>query len=136
MSEASTDLIGDDFYNYEYYFHNVRVKGVSRIPLFGDCSFVGGFPQIYDEPEMFREFWPVYSNEVNRWNKDRHKLSINLVFLDWSVRKVGLRQLWSLKWSKEKTESGTGWGDLEVVPNWNDPLQWPEWMRTSQNYDL
>jgi hypothetical protein len=121
VSEPSTAVSGDEAYvKNEYFFQNVRVRHVSRIPLFGDCSFVGGFPDVYDEPEQSREFWPVYSNEINRWNKDRHKLSVNLVFLDWSVRKVGLRQLWSLRWNKQTVDVGgksiNGWGVTTVVP--------------------
>jgi hypothetical protein len=54
-----------------------------------------------------------------------------MVFLDWTVRKVGLRQLWSLKWSKDDA-----WGDLTVVPNPDKAEEWPEWMRASKNYDL
>jgi hypothetical protein len=94
---------------------------------------------IWDEPAPTRIHHPWGDDdggEINRWNLDRHRLSVNLVFLDWSVRKVGLRQLWSLHWSRQKNESGAGWGNLEVVPNWNDPEQWPEWMRKSKNYDL
>ncbi|MHC4265932.1 MAG: type II secretion system protein, partial [Planctomycetota bacterium] len=121
-----------------WFWQNIRVKGGSRIPLFGDCSYMGGVPMIYDVPAPTR-LHPVWgeSGQINAWNQDRHHLSVNLVFLDWSVRKVGLRQLWSLKWSKEKTESGEpGWGNLQQVPDWNKPEQWPEWMRNSKNYDL
>jgi prepilin-type N-terminal cleavage/methylation domain-containing protein len=120
-----------------WFWQNVRVKGGSRIPLFGDCSHMGGLPMIYDEPAptRFHHVWDE-SGAVNLWNQDRHHLSVNLVFLDWSVRKVGLRQLWSLNWTRQKTESGAGWGDLEIVPDWNKPEQWPEWMQMSKNYDL
>ena len=38
----------------------------------------------------------------NRWLVDRHHMAINMVFLDWSVRKVGLKQLWQLRWNREK----------------------------------
>ncbi|MHC4152675.1 MAG: type II secretion system protein [Planctomycetota bacterium] len=126
----------DDMY---WFWPNVRVKGASRIPLFGDCSHMGGLPMIWDEPAATRMHHPWSDDEggeINRWNLDRHRLSVNLVFLDWSVRKVGLRQLWSLHWTRQKNESGAGWGNLEVVPNWNDPELWPEWMRKSKNYDL
>ncbi|MHC4256267.1 MAG: hypothetical protein ACYSUL_11765, partial [Planctomycetota bacterium] len=75
-------------------------------------------------------------DETNRWNLDRHRLSVNLTFLDWSVRKVGLRQLWSLKWSKQMDDAGLNAWRIPNVPDWNDPMQWPEWMRNSKNYDL
>jgi prepilin-type N-terminal cleavage/methylation domain-containing protein len=140
VSEASTDLIGDDFYNYEYYFQNVRVKNVSQIPLFGDSNFTGGFPHVYDEPADLKFHGPVdYPSEINRWNLDRHKLSVNLVFLDWSVRKVGLKQLWVLRWSRETLDVGgktmNGWGRADLYDP-TEPLDWPEWMQNSKNYDL
>jgi len=58
--------------------------------------------------------------------------------LDWSVRKVGLRQLWSLRWTRQKDPATDqiGWGNLNIVPDWNDPMVWPEWMRNAKNYDL
>jgi prepilin-type N-terminal cleavage/methylation domain-containing protein len=143
VSYASTELIGDDFYNYEHYFQTVRVKNVSQVPLFGDCNFTGGFPHVHDEPSEFRLHGPIDGDppgEINRWNLDRHKLSINLVFLDWSVRKVGLKQLWQLRWSKETIEVGggsvNGWGRPGEVPDPEDPEDWPEWMRNAKNYDL
>jgi prepilin-type N-terminal cleavage/methylation domain-containing protein len=120
-----------------HYFRNIRVKSVSRIPLQGDGNFAGGFPHAEDEPAQYRLHGPVDGDETNRWNLDRHKLSVNFTFLDWSVRKVGLRQLWEIRWNTQTTERGaSSWGNLRIVPDWNDPLQWPEWMQNSKNYDL
>jgi len=143
VSQASSDLKDDDFYSYYNYFLNIRVKETSRIPLFGDANFTGGFPHVHDEPAPFRLHGPVDGGnpgEINRWNLDRHNLSVNFVNLDWSVRKIGLKQLWALKWSKETVNDGgrtvNGWGNLNVVPDWNDPMVWPEWMRNAKNYDL
>ena len=71
--------------------------------------------------------------------KFRHKLSVNLVFLDWSVRKIGLKQLWVLRWSRETLDVGgkamNGWGRAGLYDP-TEPLDWPEWMQNSQNYDL
>ena len=125
VSEPSTDSIGDDFYSYKNYFQTVLIKNASRTPLFGDCNYTGGFPHVHDEPVETWLHGPVDltpPGEINRWNLDRHNLSVNLLFLDYSVRKVGLKQLWQLRWSKED-----GWGNL-------DPVEWPEWMRNAKNY--
>jgi prepilin-type N-terminal cleavage/methylation domain-containing protein/prepilin-type processing-associated H-X9-DG protein len=124
----------------EPFFRTIQVKNVHKIPLHGDSNWAAGFPQPWDEPAEVREHPPVCGcgGEINRWNLDRHKLSVNFVFVDWSVRKVGLRQMWSLLWNKQKRPNTdqSGWGNLKVVLDWNDPLQWPEWMRLSKNYDL
>jgi prepilin-type processing-associated H-X9-DG protein len=140
VSEPHNDLKGDDFYSYKNFFLNVRVKKVSQIPLFGDANFTGGFPHVYDEPADLKFHGPIdWPNEINRWNLDRHNLSVNFVFLDWSVRKAGLKQLWLLRWSQEMIDVGgktmNGWGhaglfDPDVVDDW------PEWMQSAKNYDL
>ncbi|MHC4465997.1 MAG: hypothetical protein ACYSYW_05530, partial [Planctomycetota bacterium] len=137
-SYNKNDWITDGLdYKGSHYFRNVRVKGTARIPLIGDGNFAGGFPLAEDEPADTRLHGPVDGDETNRWNLDRHNLSVNLTFLDWSVRKVGLRQLWEIRWNSQKTSTGaSSWGNLNVVPDWNDRLQWPEWMRNSKNYDL
>jgi prepilin-type N-terminal cleavage/methylation domain-containing protein/prepilin-type processing-associated H-X9-DG protein len=134
----ATRFASEHSWIYEYCYKNVRVKRVSQIPLFGDGLWMGGWPDAHTEPA---ETYYHDPENVNIWNIDRHSLSVNMVFLDWSVRKVGLRQLWSLKWSKQTVDDENGisvpaWGNLSVVPDWNDPLQWPEWMRNSKNYDL
>jgi prepilin-type N-terminal cleavage/methylation domain-containing protein/prepilin-type processing-associated H-X9-DG protein len=133
-----TGLEDEHSWMYEYCYKNIRVQGVSQIPLFGDGNWMGGWPDVYTGPAetYYHGDWGV-----NIWNLDRHNLSVNMLFLDWTVRKVGLRQLWSLKWSKQTVADENGinvpaWGNLSVVPDWNDPLQWPEWMRNSKNYDL
>ena len=127
-----------------YYFRNIRVKSVSRIPLHGDANWAAGFPLWSDEPADVERHNPVCGcgGEINRWNLNRHNYSVNFVFLDWSVRKVGLRQLWAVKWNTE-SEGPTNapvspWGNINYVPNWEDleDPAWPEWMKKSKNYDL
>ena len=113
---------------YEYCYKNVRVKRVSQIPLFGDGNWMGGWPDPHVGPS---ETYYHGDEGVNIWNLDRHNLSVNMLFLDWSVRKVGLKQLWQLRWSKQD-----GWGNPFVVPDPLNPDDWPEWMRNSKNYDL
>lgn len=45
---------------------------------------------------------------------DRHNANINICFLDGSVRKVGLKYLWDLKWHRQyklrqKLLNGNAW---------------------------
>jgi hypothetical protein len=134
VTYTTEDAVGD--WTSDFYL-NIRVKNVAKIPLLGDCDFAGGFPHAEDTPAKTRYHGaPVDDDETNRWNLDRHRLSVNLVFLDWSVRKVGLRQLWSFKWSKQKDEAGLDAWRIPYVPDWTKPEQWPKWMRKSKNYDL
>ncbi|MHC4266084.1 MAG: type II secretion system protein [Planctomycetota bacterium] len=137
-SYNKNDFVTDGLdYKGSYYFRNVRVKNVSMIPLQGDGNFAGGFPLAEDEPAQTRRHGPVDGDETNRWNLDRHRLSVNLVFLDWSVRKVGLKQLWQIRWNTQTTTGGaSSWGHPNIVPDAEVPEDWPEWMRDSKNYDL
>jgi prepilin-type N-terminal cleavage/methylation domain-containing protein len=131
-NEWVTDV--GEYHERELCFPNIRVKSVFEIPLLGCSDFMAGFPYARDEAPETRLHDPV--GEA-RWCVDRHALSINLLFLDWSVRKVGLRQLWQLRWNREKESDGSSsWGNPAVVPDPKDATQWPEWLRNSQIYDL
>jgi prepilin-type processing-associated H-X9-DG protein len=61
---------------------------------------------------------------------DRHGHGrINVVFLDGSVRKVGLKELWMLKWHA-KYNTANEWTRAGGV----QPGDWPEWMRKFKDY--
>jgi prepilin-type N-terminal cleavage/methylation domain-containing protein/prepilin-type processing-associated H-X9-DG protein len=128
FADEDNDMEEEHSWMYEYCYKNIRVgRRVSQIPVFGDGGWMGGWPEPYEEPA---ESYYHDPGVLNIWNIDRHNLSVNMLFLDWTVKKVGLKQLWQLRWSKQP-----GWGDLSVVPDWDKPEQWPEWMRASKNYD-
>jgi len=51
---------------------------------------------------------------------DRHNAGINGLFLDMSARKVGLKELWKLKWHK----------GYDTRNSWTQLLaDWPLWMK-------
>ena len=60
---------------------------------------------------------------------NRHEGNLNALFIDWSVRKVGLKELWTLKWNKEFDTAGP-WTKAGGVK----PEDWPEWMRGFKDY--
>jgi prepilin-type N-terminal cleavage/methylation domain-containing protein len=138
---ADSCFCDENYVEHEYFFRTIRVRDTSRIPVLGDQEWAGTFPWGEDQPIEYEDRQTIFEGDdgVGRSNINRHNYSVNFVFLDWSVRKVGLRQLWAIKWSSQKTEDSrpvSVWGNLNVVPDWNKPEQWPEWMRKSQNYDL
>jgi len=59
----------------------------------------------------------------------RHDDFTNGVFLDWSVRKIDLKELWTLKWNREFDTAGA-WTKAGGV----QPEDWPEWMRSLKDY--
>ncbi|MHC4131016.1 MAG: prepilin-type N-terminal cleavage/methylation domain-containing protein [Planctomycetota bacterium] len=143
-SYAKNKLITDPSPNFDEdtrFYRNIRVRFSARIPLCGDGNWAGAWPGVYDEPAQNRLHGPVDGpSQLNRFNLDRHNLSVNWVFLDWSVRKVGLKQLWQCRWSREMVDIDgvmvNGWGRVGIVPDPEDQMAWPEWMRNSKNYDL
>ena len=93
-----------------------EAKGAHRVPLFLDCRFVGGFPEHTDEPPAYDGDLMLENNEMKRYCVNRHpNKTINSSFLDFSVRKVGLKELWRVKWSRSF--------DTSAEP------AWPDWMR-------
>ena len=52
-----------------------------------------------------------------------------MLFMDWSVRKVGLKELWTLKWNRQFDTTGP-WTKAGGV----DPSSWPEWIRRFKDY--
>jgi prepilin-type processing-associated H-X9-DG protein len=60
---------------------------------------------------------------------DRHSGHINGLFLDWSVRKVGLKELWMLKWHQDFNTAGP-W----TTAGGMNPSKWPPWMQGFKDY--
>ncbi|MBN1359443.1 MAG: type II secretion system protein [Sedimentisphaerales bacterium] len=101
----------------QYFWRTPMVRGASQIPLFMDCWFFGGWPDDDDPPPTFDgQKLTDDENAMNRFCLNRHQQGVNAVFLDYSVRKVWLKELWRIRWSKRF--------------NTTKPLtfQWPEWM--------
>jgi hypothetical protein len=109
------------------------VQGTNFIPLFLDSATIGVTPWPEDRPpEHDGQFWPYTGNnydEMRRVCFNRHDGFINVAFLDYSVRKVGLKELWTLKWHRNFDTAGhwTQAGGAE-------PEDWPEWMRGFKDY--
>ena len=97
-------------------------KGASKIPLIGGSYHYVVYPEAWDAPpanEVGAEYVGLGSYAVNR-----HHGSINMVFLDGYVGKVGLKELWSqsVNWHRE-------WmGDIGTRTS-RAGIQWPDWMQ-------
>ncbi len=69
------------------------------------------------------------SNNIVSFCRNRHDGYVNGLFLDWSVRKIGLKELWTLKWHKDFDTRGK-W----TIAGGVGPEDWPEWMRRFKDY--
>ncbi len=110
-------------------WRNFNFKGANNVPILSDCLHIGGFPHHTDEPPYIEdaawENWGLAQVCI-----DRHEPgTINALFMDFSVRPVGLKELWTLKWNRRFILHGV-WTTAGGV----EPGDWPEWMRDFQDY--
>jgi hypothetical protein len=60
---------------------------------------------------------------------DRHNGFVGSAFADWTVRKIGLKELWTLKWHKTYNTRGV-WTKAGGA----DGADWPLWMARFKDY--
>jgi prepilin-type N-terminal cleavage/methylation domain-containing protein len=115
----------------EWHWGTPQVQGSNNIPVFTGGWWVDTWPRDADQPPQGDE-GPgdtPNSNEMNRVCVNRHDGFLNGVFADWSVRKIGLKELWTLKWSRGYNIAGqwTKGGGCQ-------PSAWPEWLQRFKDY--
>ena len=108
----------------------LNVKHADRIPILTDSIVDGQQPLDNDAPPDYEgddDLWP--KKQIGRVCLNRHTGYVNSVFMDWSVRKVGLKELWTLKWHRKFNTNGQ-WTKAGGV----QPANWPKWMRKFKDY--
>jgi len=118
----------------ENYFRSYNVNGTNQIPLFLDCSWYGGGPLDVDYPPEYEGHTDSGTgnwrdNNMRRFCLNRHAAATNGLFLDFSVRKLGLKELWTLKWHLNYKTTGI-WTNAGGVRT----SDWPQWMRSFKDY--
>jgi len=124
---------------------NWKTKDVAqsfRIPVFADTMWRGGGPcyrtsetgalsRTFNRiiPPQFDGQWLGAGYEMMHFVIPRHQTGINMLFMDWTVRSVGLKELWTLKWHRKYPTNGP-WTQAGGV----QPSDWPEWMRNFRDY--
>ena len=112
------------------YWNGAYVKGASDIPLVLDCWWLYAHCRPGDPPPAEDAIPRVdLSRAANYLCMDRHSGGIGVVFMDSSVRKVGLKELWALKWHPQYNTAGP-WTRAGGVR----PEHWPKWMRNFKDY--
>jgi prepilin-type N-terminal cleavage/methylation domain-containing protein/prepilin-type processing-associated H-X9-DG protein len=115
------------------------LRSPSEIPFLFDCALTGMTPWETDEPPAYEEdftifgsdnFWEPIHNTIRHACFDRHgRGTVNVAFLDGSARKVGLKELWTLKWYTQYSTRGPWTKAGGAVPT-----DWPEWMQKFKDY--
>ncbi len=107
------------------------IRNASRVPVMLDSTRSATWPGAFEaEPPPESDAIPAADWE-RRWNSciNRHDGGVNCLFFDGSVRKVGLKELWTLNW----------WPTYDTANPWTraggvQPSDWPEWMRKFKDY--
>jgi prepilin-type N-terminal cleavage/methylation domain-containing protein len=105
-----------------------RTGGAGTVLLLDGVMWLSGAADPHSPP-------PAYDGDLAwRWDMkefciNRHDAAINAMFQDWSVRRVGLKELWTLKWYKSFDTAGpwTKAGGVQAEG-------WPKWMRSFKEY--
>lgn len=103
----------------------------NEAPVFTGSWWVDSWPLDVDQPPPV-ENGPADqpgTNEMNRVCVDRHDGFVNSLFADWTARRVGLKELWTLKWHRTYNQNNF-WTKAGNV----DPSAWPQWMRLYKDY--
>lgn len=119
-------------------WRTVDVKGTGRIPVYFDHTLPSAFgawnwdvPELEPEPPACDAIPTVLESKGSHMSPciNRHNGGINAVFLNWSVRKAGLKELWTLKWNCRFNTAGR-WTKAGGVQS----EDWPVWMRKFKDY--
>lgn len=117
----------------EWFWRTTEVKGQTEIPVFGDSTWHDAWPRETDVPISLP--WGFgggdqgTTDEMNQFCIDRHNGWTNMLFMDWSVRHVGLKELWTLKWHRSFVTAGK-----YTLAGGVQPTDWPQWLRKYKDY--
>ena len=111
-----------------------NVNNPNTVPLFADSTWHDAWPFETDAPMEFPYDYYVGSqsvggDEMNHFCIDRHNGWTNFAFVDWSVRRVGLKELWTLKWHVSYNVRGP-WTKAGGAMG----ADWPQWLRKYKDY--
>ncbi len=111
------------------------VRGGDRIPALLDSAleWCNSYSNRFGPSPPERDAVPTVYVRAGKYSNplciNRHNGGVNTLFLDWSVRKVGLKELWTLKWHRQYDTAGP-WTKAGGV----QPSDWPQWMRRFKEY--
>ncbi len=115
----------------EKYWRTAYVKNVVNIPLFLDAWWFDGWAGARDPPNLFEDTY-ISGNSMETMGDfcvNRHGGFLNGLFMDFSVREIGVKELWTLKWHRTFNT-----GDYWTIAGGVKPDAWPEWMQSFKDY--
>ncbi len=117
---------------HQYCWETTDARSPAKVPVWFDCTFfyadAGRNPSLVLYPPPLEDFSPG-DYQITYCVVNRHDGGMNYLFMDWSVRKVGLKEPWILKWQRE-FDTANKW----TLAGGVQPEDWPEWMRKFKDY--
>ncbi len=108
-----------------FWRNQYKIKNPSEVPQFVDAQWVDAKPVPTDRPPS-KEFFVLEARNMGSFCVNRHQGRVNGCFADSSVRPIGLKELWELKWH-------TAWKEDRRTFVMSTDF-WPEWMSTFRDY--
>jgi len=121
-SDTGSGKVGGD---RQLFWRTPNVRGAAYAPIMVCAQWKDADPLPEDEPPVDPFIiWTPGEEEMRRACIQRHGDYVNAVFLDFSVRRVGLKELWELWWHQ-------GWPEDRAAAG--RPV-WPDWMAGMKEY--
>lgn len=112
---------------------SIYKAGASNVPMMLDSALWAGYPTEYDSPPPTEDDAAKAPNITGESMREfcvpRHNGFINGVFMDWSIRKIGVKELWTLAWHPKFNIAGPYTRAAGMQQQ-----DWPEWMRRFKDY--
>jgi prepilin-type N-terminal cleavage/methylation domain-containing protein len=111
------------------FWRGPSAAGAAYVPLWVGALRYNGWPLASDTPPAHDgDVWNDNA-QMGRYCMNRHDGFVNALFLDYGARKVGVKELWTLRWHKSYLKTGPWTKAGGVLPS-----DWPEWMRPFREY--
>ncbi len=105
-------------------------KQAANVPVMVDALRFDLWPTPTEAPATIeRAAWSSNASHMARCCINRHNGGVGCLFADGSVRKAGLKELWTLKWHRSFNTAGP-WTLAGGVA----PEKWPAWIRPFTDY--
>jgi len=111
------------------FWRTPQVRGAGHIPLMSEALRFDLWPVDTEAPANDELAAWQGNSHMGRTCINRHTGFENVSFCDFSARKVGLKELWTLKWHKNFNTMGQ-WTQAGGV----SAADWPDWIRPMRDY--
>lgn len=113
----------------QWHWRTPHVQGAAYVPLLIGAQRYNQWPEQHDSPPLYDgQFWSG-NDHLARICLNRHNGAVNCLFMDFSARKVGLKELWKLKWHRQFDTNGP-W----TLAGGATTADWPQWMRDFEDH--